>query len=114
MAPQKDSGSVSPSHVRDFRGAMMGRADKGIIITTGTFTQEAKKEAFRDGAPPLELVDGEKMVDMFEHLKFGLKPRVAYELDDPKKEYGHGDSACLCQDVNRQAAWGRGGGDFIH
>ncbi|MFM2198918.1 MAG: hypothetical protein RLZZ505_2350 [Verrucomicrobiota bacterium] len=76
------SGSVSPSQVRDFRGAMLGRADKGIIITTGTFTQEARKEAFRDGAPPLELVDGDKLIDMFEHLKFGLQPRVTYEIDD--------------------------------
>ena len=44
-------GAVTPSQIRDFRGAMMGRADKGIIITTGTFTLEAKKEARRDGAP---------------------------------------------------------------
>ena len=44
--------------VRDFRGAMMGRADKGIIITTGSFTAEARKEAVRDGVPPIELVVG--------------------------------------------------------
>jgi restriction system protein len=44
-------GAVTPSQVRDFRGAMMGRADKGLIITTGTFTLEAKKEARRDGVP---------------------------------------------------------------
>ncbi len=48
-------GAVTPSQVRDFRGAMMGRADKGLIITTGTFTLEAKKEARRDGVPPIEL-----------------------------------------------------------
>jgi restriction system protein len=76
------TGSVSPSQVRDFRGAMLGRADKGIMITTGTFTQEARKEAFRDGAPPLELVDGDKLIDMFEHLKFGLQPRITYEVHD--------------------------------
>lgn len=52
-------GAVTPSQVRDFRGAMMGRADKGIIITTGTFTLDAKKEARRDGVPPIELVDGD-------------------------------------------------------
>ena len=55
---KKYSGSVSPSHVRDFRGAMTGRADKGIILTTGSFTSEARKEAVRDGAPSIELVDG--------------------------------------------------------
>jgi restriction system protein len=76
------SGSVTPSQVRDFRGAMMGRADKGIILTTGTFTSEAKKEAVRDGVPPIELVDGEKLLDMFETLELGLKPKKAYDVDE--------------------------------
>ena len=75
------SGAVAPSQVRDFRGAMMGRADKGIIMTTGTFTNEAKKEAIRDGVPPIELVDGEKLLDMFEQLELGLKPIKAFEVD---------------------------------
>lgn len=73
--------SVSPSHVRDFRGAMAGRADKGIIITTGTFTAEARREASRDGVPPIELIDGEKLVDMLERLELGLKPVTTYEID---------------------------------
>jgi restriction system protein len=72
--------SVSPSHVRDFRGAMSGRADKGIIITTGTFTAEARREATRDGAPPIELLDGEKLVDMLEKLELGLTPVTTYEV----------------------------------
>ncbi len=75
-------GSVSPAQVRDFRGGMLGRADKGIILTTGTFTSEAKKEARRDGAPPIELVDGEKLVSMFEKLELGVIPKVVYEVDD--------------------------------
>ncbi len=75
------SGSVSTSHIRDFRGAMLGRADKGIIITTGSFTQEARKEGLRDGAPSLELVDGDNLIDMFEHLEFGLNPRKTFEVD---------------------------------
>ena len=78
---KKYSGSVSPSQVRDFRGAMTGRADKGIIITTGSFTSEARKEAVRDGAPPIELVDGEKLAEMLETLQLGLKPKQTYELD---------------------------------
>lgn len=72
--------SVAPSQVRDFRGAMSGRADKGIIITTGTFTQEAKREATRDGAPPVELIDGEKLIDMLEKLELGLKAVTTYEV----------------------------------
>lgn len=72
--------SVAPSQVRDFRGAMSGRADKGIIITTGTFTAEAKREATRDGAPPIELIDGEKLIDMLESLELGLKPVTTFEV----------------------------------
>lgn len=75
-------GSVSSPQVRDFRGAMMGRADKGIIITTGSFTADAKREAIRDGVPPIELVDGEMLLNMFEQLELGLKPRTTYDIDD--------------------------------
>jgi restriction system protein len=75
------AGSVSPSHVRDFRGAMMGRADKGIIITTGSFTSEARKEAVRDGVTAIELVDGEKLITMLEGLELGLNPRRTFEVD---------------------------------
>ena len=75
------AGSVSSGAVRDFRGAMMGRADKGIILTTGSFTSDARKEAVRDGVPPIELVDGEKLVNMLEELELGLKPVRAYQID---------------------------------
>ena len=75
-------GSVTPSQVRDFRGAMAGRADKGIIITTGTFTTEARREASRDGVPPIELIDGEKLVEMLQRLELGLKPVVTFEIDN--------------------------------
>lgn len=75
------SNSVSPSQVRDFRGAMAGRADKGIIITTGTFTAEARREASRDGVPPIELIDGDKLVSMLEQLELGLRPVTTYEVE---------------------------------
>ena len=74
--------SVSPSHVRDFRGAMAGRADKGIIITTGSFTTEARREASRDGVPPIELIDGEKLLEMLERLELGLTPVKTFQVDD--------------------------------
>ena len=73
--------SVPSSQVRDFRGAMAGRADKGIIITTGTFTAEARREATRDGVPPIELLDGEKLIDMLESLELGLKSITTYEVN---------------------------------
>ena len=73
--------SVAPSQVRDFRGAMSGRADKGIIITTGSFTAEARREATRDGAPPVELIDGEKLIDMLEKLELGLRAVTTFEVE---------------------------------
>lgn len=74
--------SVSPSQIRDFRGAMAGRADKGIIITTGTFTVEARREASRDGASPIELIDRDKLVDMLQDFELGLNPVKTYEVDN--------------------------------
>lgn len=65
-------GSVSPSIVRDFRGAMVGKADKGLIITTGTFTKDAKREAGRDGAPPIDLMDGNDLAEKLKELRIGI------------------------------------------
>lgn len=73
--------TVSPHYVRDFRGAMQGRAEKGLIVSTGRFTSEAKKEANRDGVPPIELIDGERLVGLFEKYQLGLKPRTVYEIE---------------------------------
>ena len=74
-------GTVSRSQIGDFRNAMIGRADKGIILTTGTFSEDAKREASRDGAPQVELIDGKKLVELFEKAELGVKPKVVYEVD---------------------------------
>lgn len=66
-------GSVTASQIRDFRGAMQGRTDKGLLITTGTFTRDAIKEATRDGAPPIDLIDGEQLVQRLKELGLGVK-----------------------------------------
>lgn len=66
-------GSVSSPTVRDFRGAMVGRADKGLLITTGTFTKDARSEAQRDGAPPIDLIDGEALVQKLKELRIGVQ-----------------------------------------
>jgi len=66
-------GSVSVSQVRDFRGAMVGRADKGLLITTGNFTKDAVREATRDGAPAIDLIDGDLLVDKLKELGLGVK-----------------------------------------
>lgn len=78
------SGSVGPSTIRDFRGAMVGRSDKGLLITTGTFTAEAKKEATRDGAPAIELIDGEQLCDLLKQLKLGVSTEMVEKVSvDP-------------------------------
>jgi restriction system protein len=66
-------GSVDASTVRDFRGAMVGRADRGLVMTTGTFTRFAKEEASRNGAPPIDLVDGEQLLDKLKELRLGVE-----------------------------------------
>jgi len=65
-------GAVPSSEIRDFRGAMVGRADKGLFITTGTFGPAAVKEATRDGAPPIDLVDGNELADKLKDLGLGV------------------------------------------
>ncbi|MDP3568950.1 restriction endonuclease [Sediminibacterium sp.] len=78
------SSTVGPSVVRDFRGAMVGRADKGLIITTGAFTSEARKEATRDGAPAIDLVDGESLCQLIKDLKLGIHVRTLEEVEVDK------------------------------
>jgi restriction system protein len=73
-------GTVGPAIVREFRGAMMGRADKGLIITTASFTKEAVREATRDGAAAIDLVDGEQLIDMLKDLALGVETRQVEEV----------------------------------
>jgi restriction system protein len=79
--------TVSASVIRDFRGAMVGRADKGLLITTGTFTRDARAEAQRDGAPPLDLIDGEELVQKLKDLRLGIEviPRVIEDVNVNKE-----------------------------
>jgi len=73
---KKYQGTVSAGDIRDFRGAMVGRADKGLFITTGTFTPAAVKEATRDGAPPIDLVDGEQLAEKLKEFQLGIKTEM--------------------------------------
>jgi restriction system protein len=73
-------GSVGASAIRDFRGAMVGRSDKGLIITTGTFTPEAKREATRDGAPSIDLIDGDQLCNLLKQLKLGVRTEMVEKM----------------------------------
>ena len=74
-------GSVGSGAVRDFRGAMAGRADKGLIITTGTFTQDAKREATRDGVPTIDLVDGDDLCLLLKQYEIGVSVKMVEEIE---------------------------------
>jgi restriction system protein len=78
---KKIRSSVSRAQVGDFRNAVMGRADKGIFITTGWFSSDAEKEANRDGVIPIEMVDGERLVELFETKQLGLRRKEVFEVD---------------------------------
>jgi restriction system protein len=67
------AGTVGAGAVRDFRGAMVGRGDKGLVITTGTFSADARREATRDGAPAIDLIDGDMLCQLLKDLKLGVK-----------------------------------------
>ncbi len=73
--------SVGPGPVRDFRGAMSGRGEKGLLITTSSFTREAMVEATRDGAPPVELIDGDRLCDLLKEFNLGVESRQRIEED---------------------------------
>ncbi len=74
------TGSVSASTIRDFRGAMIGRADRGLVMTTGTFSRDARTEATRDGAPPIDLMDGEELLDKLKELGLGVQVRIVEDV----------------------------------
>lgn len=83
------SGSVGPGEIRDFRGAMVGRTDKGLFITTGTFTSEAKKEATRDGAPALDLIDGVQLCTILKDLKLSVETKTIEVVDIDQDWFSH-------------------------
>lgn len=85
---KKYKGSVSAGAIRDFRGAMVGRTDKGLFITTGTFTAEAKKEATRDGAPAIDLIDGDFLCDLLKNLKLGVATKMVEEISIDSEWFG--------------------------
>ena len=77
---KKYAGTVSPSAIRDFRGAMIGRADKGLFITTGTFSRDAKQESQRDGAPPIDLIDGKALAENLKRLGLGVTVKLVEQV----------------------------------
>lgn len=68
--------AITSGDIRNFRGAMVGRADKGLFVTTSSFTRDALKEATRDGATPIDLLDGDELAETLRKLNLGVKTRI--------------------------------------
>jgi restriction system protein len=73
---KKWKGSVGSKEIRDFRGALQGRADKGLFITTGNFTSQASEEATRDGAIAIDLIDGQRLCELLKQYELGVKSEM--------------------------------------
>jgi restriction system protein len=73
-------GSVGAGAIRDFRGAMVGRSDKGLFVTTGTFTPDALRVATRDGAPAIDLINGDQLCDLLKQLKLGVRTEMVEKM----------------------------------
>lgn len=78
---KKYQGTVGSKEIRDFRGAMVGRSDKGLFLTTGSFSRSAQEEATRDGAPPIDLIDGERLTDLLKELSLGVQTAMIEKVD---------------------------------
>jgi restriction system protein len=82
---KKWKGSVGAKEIRDFRGAMQGRADKGLFITTGHFTSQASDEATRDGATAIDLIDGDRLCDLLKENRLGVQTEMIERVKiDPR------------------------------
>ena len=77
---KKWKGSVGSKEIRDFRGALQGRADKGLFITTGNFTSQASEEATRDGAIAIDLIDGGRLCELLQQYELGVKTEMIKQV----------------------------------
>lgn len=77
---KKYAGTVASKHIRDFRGAMNGRSEKGLFITTGRFTADAIAESQREGAMPVDLIDGDQLAELMRQLKIGILLQETIEI----------------------------------
>ncbi len=80
------TGAVATREIRDFRGAMVGRADKGLFLTTGGFTKDARREAVRDGAPAIDLIDGTELCDLLKDHGLGVRTETV-EVVNPEPKF---------------------------
>ena len=74
-------GSVSAGDIRDFRGSLTTDIEKGIFITTGTFTRAAREEASNAGKQQIDLIDGTEFINKLIEYRLGVTEKTIYEVD---------------------------------
>jgi len=75
-------GSVGAAEIRDFRGSLSTNIEKGVMITTGTFSKAAREEASSPGKKQIDLMDGEALINKIAQYGLGVKPITVYEIDE--------------------------------
>lgn len=74
-------GSVSAGDIRDFRGSLTTDIEKGVFITTGTFTKAAREETSNAGKQQIDLIDGEEFINKLIEYRLGVHEKIVYEVD---------------------------------
>ena len=74
-------GSVSAGDIRDFRGSLTTDIEKGVFITTGTYTKAARDEASNAGKRQIDLIDGEEFINKLIEYRLGVREKTIYEVD---------------------------------
>jgi restriction system protein len=75
-------GLVGAGEIRDFRGSLTTNIEKGVMITTGTFSKAAREEASSQGKQQIDLIDGEEFISKIAEFGIGVKPVTTYEIDE--------------------------------
>lgn len=75
-------GQVGAPAIRDFRGSLPTSIEKGVMITTGSFSHAAREEASSEGKRLIDLMDGEELIDKLAEYGIGLNEVVSYEIDE--------------------------------
>ena len=77
---KRHRGTIGRPVLDQLRGSLHRfNAVRGTIITTGRFSKGAEDAAFERGAPPITLIDGERLLDLLFEYQIGVnKKQVDY------------------------------------
>lgn len=75
-------GSVGAPDIRDFRGSLDNNIEKGVFITTGSFSKAAIEEASTPSKKQIDLINGEEFISKLAEFGLGVKEVKDYEIDE--------------------------------